>query len=80
MNMNLGGSSSSGSKTMLHLWAIALMDMTAVSVLLPSYRDMFEQRGLTLTDQGWCSSAFSLLVFFGAPTWSSLSDRMGRVS
>jgi hypothetical protein len=63
-----------------HLFFVALLDIISFSVLLPSYRDIYDSHGLNLTQQGYVSSATAIATFLMSPLLGRLSDTHGRVS
>jgi MFS family permease len=63
-----------------HLFFVALLDIISFSVLLPSYRDIYDSHGLNLTQQGYVSSATAIATFLMSPLLGRLSDTHGRVN
>lgn len=62
----------------LILFLTIFIAMLGLSVLFPIIAPLGRQLGLTETQIGWFSTAYSLAQFVFAPIWGSRSERVGR--
>ncbi|EYB67432.1 major facilitator superfamily transporter [Deinococcus phoenicis] len=60
------------------LFLTIFIAMLGLSVLFPIIAPLGRQLGLTETQIGWFSTAYSLMQFVFAPIWGSRSERVGR--
>ncbi|GGJ63543.1 MFS transporter [Deinococcus aquiradiocola] len=60
------------------LFLTIFVAMLGLSVLFPIIAPLSRQLGLTETQAGWFSTAYSLMQFVFAPIWGSRSERVGR--
>lgn len=67
-------------RTLLLLLLITTLDIMSLSVLIPSFRDLFNSHGINLTMQGWVGSVSSLVTFVMSPILGRASDKWGRVT
>lgn len=65
-------------RTKLILFATIFIAMLGLSVLFPIIAPLTRQLGLTETQAGWFSTAYSLMQFIFSPIWGSRSERQGR--
>lgn len=67
-----------GGSTKLILFFTIFIAMLGLSVLFPIIAPLGRQLGLTETQTGWFSTAYSLMQFVFSPIWGSRSERVGR--
>ncbi|MFC4452728.1 MFS transporter [Deinococcus sonorensis] len=60
------------------LFLTIFVAMLGLSVLFPIIAPLSRQLGLTETQTGWFSTAYSLMQFLFAPIWGARSERVGR--
>lgn len=60
------------------LFLTIFVAMLGLSVLFPIIAPLSRQLGLTETQAGWFSTAYSLMQFLFAPIWGNRSERVGR--
>ncbi|RJF71438.1 MFS transporter [Deinococcus cavernae] len=64
--------------TKLTLFFTILIAMLGLSVLFPIIAPLARQLGLSETQAGWFSTAYSLMQFIFSPIWGSRSEKLGR--
>ncbi len=62
----------------LILFLTIFVAMLGLSVLFPIIAPLARELGLTETQAGWFSTAYSLAQFIMAPIWGARSERVGR--
>ncbi|WP_188960563.1 MFS transporter [Deinococcus aquiradiocola] len=67
-----------GASPKIVLFLTIFVAMLGLSVLFPIIAPLSRQLGLTETQAGWFSTAYSLMQFVFAPIWGSRSERVGR--
>lgn len=77
MTASSPNSKASGS-TKLTLFFTIFIAMLGLSVLFPIIAPLSRQLGLTETQAGWFSTAYSLMQFVFSPIWGSRSEKIGR--
>ncbi|MGI8748443.1 MAG: MFS transporter, partial [Deinococcus sp.] len=60
------------------LFLTIFVAMLGLSVLFPVIAPLSRQLGLSETQAGWFSTAYSLMQFIFAPLWGGRSERVGR--
>lgn len=65
-------------RTKLILFLTIFIAMLGLSVLFPIIAPLGRQLGLTETQTGWFSTAYSLMQFVFSPVWGGRSERVGR--
>ena len=65
-------------QTKVILFLTIFIAMLGLSVLFPIIAPLGRQLGLSETQTGWFSTAYSLMQFVFAPIWGSRSERVGR--
>ena len=65
-------------RTKLILFLTIFIAMLGLSVLFPIIAPLGRQLGLTETQTGWFSTAYSLMQFVFSPIWGNRSERLGR--
>ncbi|MFC4639438.1 MFS transporter [Deinococcus hohokamensis] len=65
-------------RTKVLLFLTIFIAMLGLSVLFPIIGPLGRQLGLTETQTGWFSTAYSLMQFVFSPIWGSRSERQGR--
>ncbi len=60
------------------LFLTIFVAMLGLSVLFPIFGPLSRQLGLTESQTGWFSTAYSLMQFLFSPFWGSRSERVGR--
>ncbi|SEJ92420.1 Predicted arabinose efflux permease, MFS family [Deinococcus reticulitermitis] len=65
-------------RTKLILFLTIFIAMLGLSVLFPIIAPLGRQLGLTETQTGWFSTAYSLMQFVFSPIWGSRSEQQGR--
>ncbi|MFC5848024.1 MFS transporter [Deinococcus petrolearius] len=65
-------------RTKVTLFFTIFIAMLGLSVLFPIIAPLARQLGLSETQAGWFSTAYSLMQFIFAPLWGSRSERVGR--
>lgn len=77
MTVNASPSKNPGS-TKITLFFTIFIAMLGLSVLFPIIAPLSRQLGLTETQAGWFSTAYSLMQFVFSPLWGSRSEKVGR--
>lgn len=72
------GGEKPGGSTKLILFLTIFIAMLGLSVLFPIIAPLSRQLGLSETQAGWFSTAYSLMQFIFSPIWGSRSERVGR--
>ncbi len=67
-----------GASPKVVLFLTIFVAMLGLSVLFPIIAPLSRQLGLSETQAGWFSTAYSLMQFVFAPIWGSRSERVGR--
>ncbi len=67
-----------GASPKVVLFLTIFVAMLGLSVLFPVIAPLSRQLGLSETQAGWFSTAYSLMQFVFAPLWGGLSERVGR--
>ncbi|GGM08363.1 MFS transporter [Deinococcus aerophilus] len=67
-----------GGSTKVILFFTIFIAMLGLSVLFPILAPLGRQLGLTETQVGWFSTAYSLMQFVFSPVWGSRSEQVGR--
>jgi MFS family permease len=67
-----------GASPKVVLFLTIFVAMLGLSVLFPILAPLSRQLGLTETQAGWFSTAYSLMQFVFAPIWGGRSERVGR--
>lgn len=67
-----------GASPKVVLFLTIFVAMLGLSVLFPIIAPLARQLGLSETQAGWFSSAYSLMQFVFAPIWGNRSERVGR--
>ncbi|WP_420597357.1 MFS transporter [Deinococcus sp.] len=62
----------------LILFLTIFVAMLGLSVLFPIFGPLSRQLGLTESQTGWFSTAYSLMQFVFSPIWGARSERVGR--
>ncbi|AFD25448.1 Drug transport protein [Deinococcus gobiensis I-0] len=65
-------------RTKVTLFFTIFIAMLGLSVLFPIIAPLARQLGLSETQAGWFSTAYSLMQFIFAPIWGARSERVGR--
>lgn len=65
-------------QTKMILFLTIFIAMLGLSVLFPIIAPLGRQLGLSETQTGWFSTAYSLMQFIFSPIWGSQSERRGR--
>lgn len=64
--------------TKLIVFVTIFIAMLGLSILFPIIAPLARQLGLSETQAGWFSTAYSLMQFVFSPLWGSRSERVGR--
>jgi predicted MFS family arabinose efflux permease len=67
-----------GGSTRVILFFTIFIAMLGLSVLFPILAPLGRQLGLSETQVGWFSTAYSLMQFVFSPVWGARSERVGR--
>ncbi|MFC3861615.1 MFS transporter [Deinococcus antarcticus] len=67
-----------GGSTKITLFFTIFIAMLGLSVLFPIIAPLARQLGLSETQAGWFSTAYSLMQFIFSPIWGSRSEKIGR--
>ncbi|WP_407570948.1 MFS transporter [Deinococcus altitudinis] len=67
-----------GASPKVVLFLTIFVAMLGLSVLFPIIAPLSRQLGLSETQAGWFSTAYSLMQFVFAPIWGGRSERVGR--
>lgn len=67
-----------GGSTKVILFFTIFIAMLGLSVLFPIIAPLSRQLGLSETQAGWFSTAYSLMQFVFSPIWGSRSEKIGR--
>ncbi|ULH16122.1 MFS transporter [Deinococcus sp. KNUC1210] len=73
-----GASGAAAGRPKLVLFLTIFVAMLGLSVLFPIIAPLSRQLGLSETQAGWFSTAYSLMQFVFAPIWGARSERVGR--
>ena len=78
MTVSSPESQASTGRAKLILFLTIFVAMLGLSVLFPIFGPLSRQLGLTESQTGWFSTAYSLMQFVFSPIWGARSERIGR--